>query len=733
MEKELSENKVNFYFEGIINSYSRVFFSKSKFFASIIILATFLNPYSGLSGFICLIVTLLFAEWFGYNKYLIRDGFYGFNSLLTGLALGVYYEFSPAFIFVLIFASMLTLLMTVWLAVFLGNYNIPFLTMPFLLSTWLSILSIRTFKAIHLSESGIYVFNEVQNFGGQYLLKFYDQILGFNIPFILDAYLKSLGAIFFQYNIFAGFLIAIGLLIYSRIAFTLSLTGFLSGYFFYFFQQAQFSDVYYSYIGFNFILTAIALGGFFFIPSKKTYLLVILTSPLVAVTLSAFSYIFNIIQLPIYSLPFSIIVMLVIFAMSNRLAAKGISYVTNQQYSPENNLYKFSNRVERFQKDTYHQFHLPFYGKWFISQGIDGKITHKEDWKYAWDFVVKDESGSPYSLPGTSVTDYYSFNLPVLAPAAGYVSEVVNDVEDNEIGEVNLAENWGNTVIIKHDNFLYSKISHLKKNSIRISKGEYVKKGDIIGHCGNSGRSPVPHIHFQIQTNDLIDGKTLKYPFSYYLLHEDNVNYFRSYDYPVEGETVLKIQSTYLVKESFKFPPGKILKFKCKLENGETENVRWEVMVDAYNYSYIYCHNTNSVAYFINNETLHYFTDFTGDRKSLLYYFYIAANKVLLGYYENMTIRDKLPLAGIYSGPVKIIQDFIAPFHIFLNAGYNFSFKYIDNDLNPSEIIISSNAVTGFGNKVNRKLDFELVLNNNKIQKILISDDIKQISAESIF
>ena len=155
-------------------------------------------------------------------------------------------------------------------------------------------------------------------------------------------------------------------------------------------------------------------------------------------------------------------------------------------------------------------------------------------------------------------------------------------------------------------------------------------------------------------------------------------------------------------------------------------------MVDAYNYSYIYCHNTKSVAYFINNETLHYFTDFTGDRNSLLYYFYIAANKVLLGYYENMTIRDKLPLAGIYSGPVKILQDFIAPFHIFLNAGYNFSFKYIDNDLNPSEIVISSNAVTGFGNKVNRKLDFELILNNNKLQKIIISDDKKQISAESV-
>lgn len=733
MKKEQLKESIQLYYEGIVNSYSQVFFSKNRIFAFIIISATFINPFSGISGFISLVAALLFADWFGYSKVFIRDGTYGFNCLLAGLALGVYYEFSPAFFFILVFTSMLTLLMTVWLSAFLASYNIPFLTLPFLFSTWIAILSIRTFKAIELSERGIFVFNDVQNYGGVYLLKFYDQIININIPFLLEVYLKSLGAVFFQYNIFAGFIIGIGLLIYSRIAFTLSLLGFFAGYFFYFFQKAEFSDVYYSYIGFNFILTAIALGGFFFIPSKKTYFLVLITSPLVAVILSAFSYIFSIIQLPIYSLPFALIVILIIFAMNYRILPKGISFVTNQQFSPEKNLYKFANRVERFKKDTYYHFHLPFYGKWFVSQGIDGKITHKEDWKYAWDFVVKDENEKTYKLPGTSVEDFYCYNLPVLAPAAGYVTEAVNDVDDNEIGDVNINENWGNTIIIKHDNFLFSKISHLRKNSLRFRKGDYLKKGDIIGLCGNSGRSPEPHIHYQIQSNDLIDGKTLQYPFCYYLLCKKDQNIFHSFDYPKEGEAVLKILSTNLIKEAFKFLPGKILNFKCVNEKGETESVKWEVFVDAYNYPYIYCYNTKSFAYFINNETLHYFTDFNGDRKSLLYYFYIAANKVLLAYYENIKISDKLPLEGIYSGPLKIIQDFIAPFYIFLKADYTFSFKNIDNDINPSEIIISSKAMTGFGNKVNRNLNFELILNNNNLKKIIISDNKKHISAECIF
>ncbi|MCK7534439.1 MAG: urea transporter [Marinilabiliales bacterium] len=92
-------------------------------------------------------------------------------------------------------------------------------------------------------------------------------------------YFRSLGAIFFQYHLFPGLLIAIGLLIYSRIAFTLSLLGFYAAYAFYQLVGADMTTLSYSYIGFNFILTAIAIGGFFIIPSWYSFLWVILLTP----------------------------------------------------------------------------------------------------------------------------------------------------------------------------------------------------------------------------------------------------------------------------------------------------------------------------------------------------------------------------------------------------------------------------------------------------------------------
>jgi murein DD-endopeptidase MepM/ murein hydrolase activator NlpD len=108
-----------------------------------------------------------------------------------------------------------------------------------------------------------------------------------------------------------------------------------------------------------------------------------------------------------------------------------------------------------------------------------------------------DEMGHTFRNSGEELTDYYCYNKPVLAPADGWIEDFTDGIEDNPIGEVNLEQNWGNTLVIRHADHLYSSVSHLKKDSIKVSRGDFVKKGDIIAFCGSSGRSPVPHLHFQ--------------------------------------------------------------------------------------------------------------------------------------------------------------------------------------------------------------------------------------------
>ena len=730
MQNSLKE-QLKFYKESITNSYSQMLFSNNNWLALFVIVASFIDPFTGLSGLICALSSIIFAKSLGLNQAFIRNGIYSYNSLLVGLAMGVFFHFTLSFFIMLLLASFLTLFITISIASVTAAYKIPFLSLPFIFSIWTILLCSRSFGALQLSERSIYTFNELWNIGGAPLVNIYEKTNSFKFPFLAEIYLKSLGAIFFQYNIISGLLIMIGLFIYSRIAFSMAIIGFLTGYLFCYFIKGNLSELEYSYIGFNYILSSIAIGGYFLIASPRSYLLAFITVPLVGLLISALGNMVSVFQLPLYSLPFSLVVILVLFALNNRFFVKKLNLVQYQQFSPEKNLYAYKNSLERFKNDTYFHIQLPFYGQWFVSQAHEGDITHKEDYRFAWDFVVTDETQKTFRLPGKDVSDFYCYALPILAPFAGYVVNLVDGIEDNAIGDVNLGDNWGNSIVIKHGDYFFSKISHIKINSFKVKIGDYVKKGDILATCGNSGRSPEPHIHFQLQATEFIGAKTLKYPIAYYVSKLNNKYEFHSFDYPLEGQQIFRTTPTPLLSNAFHFVPGMVMEFE--VTNGDKKSkVKWEVFVDASNLSYIYCYQTKSVAYFVNNETLHYFTAFKGDTNSLLYYFYLGTHKVILSYFQDMKVTDALPISGFYSGLSTVIQDFVAPFSIFLKAEYTSTFKVIDDYQQPKKIKIASVALAKTGNKINREIDFEIELAENRISKFTIKEKDKWISAENI-
>ena len=500
------------YYRSTFNSYSAVYFSDNKLFAVILIAVTFINPQAGLSGLIAVTVANLLAYLMGYNEFTISRGYYGFNSLLVGLGLGVTYAPGLPFFILLVFASMLTFFLTIAMEGIIGKYALPFLSVPFLFAIWLIFIATGHYKSLIISQSGIYVLNEIYSVGGNELVNHYHQLTNFAIPESLGIYFKSLGAIFFQYSLLGGILIALGLLLYSRISFTLSLIGFFTAYYFYQFIGGNINELSYNYIGFNFILTAIAIGGVFIVPSRSSYLWVILLTPLIAIVTSASTVVFWTFQLSIYSLPFNVVVLLFLYILKFRIRPTlRIEEVSFQQYSPERNLYTQLSSKKRFKNNFYFPVSLPYWGEWTVSQGHGGKQTHKGEWKYAWDFVIKDFNDKTFSGFGLMKKDFYSFDKPVLAPADGVVENVVDHIDDNEIGDVNTVDNWGNTLIIKHAPYLYSKINHLKKESIKFKKGDNVKRGDVVASVGNSGRSPEPHIHFQLQANHFVDAKTIRF------------------------------------------------------------------------------------------------------------------------------------------------------------------------------------------------------------------------------
>jgi urea transporter len=701
----------------ILHSYSQIFFSDGKLLGLILLVVSFFNLNAGLSGVIAIAASHITAYLLGLNRTKIINGLYGFNSLLVGLGLGIYYQFNWQFLLLVIFSSILTLFVTVVLEAILNKYALPFLSLPFLFGIWLVSLAARHYGSLELSEIGVYSYNDMVLLGGNDLLQSHFIFKNFSLPESLSLYFVSLGAIFFQYNVYAGIIIAIALLINSRISFLLSLVGFYSAYFYYQFIGASLGELNYGYIGFNFILTAIAIGGYFIIPSVYSFITIVLLIPLLSILVSGTTDVLSIFQLSTYSLPVNVVVISFLLVLKYRERFfRRPELVSLQKFSPEKNLYSNHNYYSRFGDRAIIPIHFPFFGKWIVNQAHDGKYTHQNEWKHAWDFVIE-EKGLEYDGEGNKPEDYYCYNKPIVAAADGEVVEIVDLFDDNKIGDVDLKHNWGNSIVIKHAQYLYSQVSHIKKGSFRVVKGQYVKKGEVLATVGNSGRSPFPHLHFQLQATPFVGSKTLKYPVGPFISEDKSGFNFVANGIPKLNQQVSNIEIDGSLKSAFKFIPGMEIEWELTSTNTDKkfskEQLKWIVGVDFYNQTYIYSSYSNSYAYFRVNEEELIFTSYTGSKSDPLYWFYLTAYRMIFGYYKGVEVKDFLPATISKARVLKFVQDFVAPFYIFIKPVFKMQYLSRKQFFDDSELEIKSEYSDVVMNKTIGKISADFKYSSN--------------------
>jgi hypothetical protein len=184
---------------------------------------------------------------------------------------------------------------------------------------------------------------------------------------------------------------------------------------------------------------------------------------------------------------------------------------------------------------------LPFKGKWLVFWGGDTKkLNHHHDvpaQKFAFDILGVDEKGETHRGDGTKNEDYYCFGRELLAPADGVVIEAIDGVRDNTPGSMNSYCLVGNCVVIQHRTNEVSVLAHFQRGTVAVKAGDQVKRGQLLGKCGNSGNSSEPHLHYQLQNSPIFqDALGIKCNFNKVALAGDTMP--KSNYSPIKGDII---------------------------------------------------------------------------------------------------------------------------------------------------------------------------------------------------
>ena len=124
--------------------------------------------------------------------------------------------------------------------------------------------------------------------------------------------------------------------------------------------------------------------------------------------------------------------------------------------------------------------------------------------RFAIDWVRVHDDNKTFSGDQLKNESYLAEGNDAIAVANGTVVAVKDSIPENIPGAnsravpITLETVGGNHVIIDIGGGYYAFYAHLKPGSIRVKKGDQVKRGQVVGLVGNTGNSTEPHLHFHI-------------------------------------------------------------------------------------------------------------------------------------------------------------------------------------------------------------------------------------------
>lgn len=303
--RQLRAHPVGRFGENVLRGFAQVMLQNNPLTGLLFLVGIFVSDWVfALYALLGTVISTGTALAFGASRDDVDRGLYGFNGTLTGLGLAYYLRHDAVLLIYVIVASIFAAVVTAAIKDIFGAQGHA-LTAPFVMTTWIFIGALFTYGRLHGAPALGVPHLPVDASPGA---------AQFGPVDVMAGILNGVAQVMLQQSPWAGAIFLGGLALNSRISCVAAALGSAAGLGVAWGLGGSPGAVWGGLYGFNAVLTAIALGGFFFLLRGTTVLLTVVAVSVATILYGSLVAILGPLGLPALTAPFVITTWLCLLA-----------------------------------------------------------------------------------------------------------------------------------------------------------------------------------------------------------------------------------------------------------------------------------------------------------------------------------------------------------------------------------------------------------------------------------
>jgi urea transporter len=289
----------------LLRGVGQVMFQNNPLTGFLFLVGIFVNSFKfGGAGLLGLAASTLGAHLLGADRALIRAGLFGFNGILVGIALAFFFEFDLLLAVYIVLGAVVSTIVMMALINLLSPWDMPALTAPFVLTTWLLLFAVYQFDFLQPTELIAPAAPDPGAAVQTQLRELATGTGGLTAANLAHGLFRGVGEVMFEDNLLTGLIFLVAIAINSRISAAFAVLGSAVGLLTALVLGGDGFTAYHGLYGFNAVLCAIAIGGLFFVLTWPSAVYALLAAAFSVVAFAAIAALLSPLGMPALTAPF---------------------------------------------------------------------------------------------------------------------------------------------------------------------------------------------------------------------------------------------------------------------------------------------------------------------------------------------------------------------------------------------------------------------------------------------